>query len=157
MKPTLGRVPSWPLDGPRLFSHNGPITRTVADAALMLQLTSGRDLRDPMSLREGPALYYDRFPDLIQEGVKGLRVAWSPDLGFAQVDPEVHSITARAAKAFEELGCHLEEAKLELGNPFDWFDSLGMCDMYQDIGHLLDEHRDELFPGTVEELERSSR
>jgi aspartyl-tRNA(Asn)/glutamyl-tRNA(Gln) amidotransferase subunit A len=117
-------------------------------------VTSGRDMRDPMSLREAPVPYHDQFPQLMRKGVKGLRVAWSPDLGFAQVDPEVNSITSKAAKAFEAFGCHVEEGKLELGNPFDWFDELGMCDMYQDIGHLLDEHREELFPGTVEELEK---
>ena len=154
MKPTLGRVPSWPLDGPRLFSHNGPITRAVRDTALMLQVTSGRDARDPMSLREPPARYYDDFQELVQLGVKGLRMAWSPDLGFAQVDPEVGSITAKAASAFEAWGSTVEEANLELGNPFDWFDSLGMCDVYQDLGHLLADHAKDLFPGTVEELEK---
>jgi aspartyl-tRNA(Asn)/glutamyl-tRNA(Gln) amidotransferase subunit A len=154
MKPTLGRVPSWPIANPLLFSHNGPITRTVQDAALMLQVTAGHDRRDPMALLEEAPPYYNNFSAEIQGGLKGFRMAWSPDLGFAQVDPEVKSITLKGATSFESLGCELEEAKLELCNPFDWFVAIGMCDTYQELGHLLNARGDELYPNTAEELKK---
>lgn len=147
-KPSLGRVPQWPVRPPLLFTHSGPITRTVRDAALMLEVTSGHDQRDPMAIREGPPAY---FTDL-SDDLKGLRVAWSPDLGFAQVDPEVQSIALKAATSFESLGCHVEETDLQIGNPFDFFDTLSMADTYVHLGHLLEEKADELYPDTVEEL-----
>ena len=57
IKPTLGRIPCWPLGAPYLFTHYGPLTWTVKDAALMLQVTAGHDRRDPMAIREAPPDY----------------------------------------------------------------------------------------------------
>jgi Asp-tRNA(Asn)/Glu-tRNA(Gln) amidotransferase A subunit family amidase len=105
-KPSLGRVPLWPaLNGYTGFSHVGPLTRTVADAALLLAVWAGPDDRDPKSL---PATGED-FARAVDGGVRGLRVAWSPDLGTAPVDPEVRRITEAAAKAFVDLGGRVEE------------------------------------------------
>ena len=80
----------------------------------------------------------------LDQGVRGLRVAYSPDLGFAAVDPEVVEATSRAARVFEELGCTVDEPKLDLEDP-----SLVVGDIFaiggsSTYGHLLDEHADEL-------------
>jgi aspartyl-tRNA(Asn)/glutamyl-tRNA(Gln) amidotransferase subunit A len=106
MKPSWGRIPQNILPSRhQTFVSHGVIARTVADAALMLGVAAGAHPSDPLSLPpEGGYL------DALAEGLGDLRIAWSPDLGFAQVDPEVAEICARAVKAFAELGCTVEAA-----------------------------------------------
>lgn len=97
MKPTFGRVPRHPV--PDLYytlSHTGPITRTVADAVLMLEVLAGPDPRDPWCLTER-----------MVEEPEPRRVAWSPDLGYAQVEPEVARV---ALEAVRRLPYEVEEA-----------------------------------------------
>jgi Asp-tRNA(Asn)/Glu-tRNA(Gln) amidotransferase A subunit family amidase len=107
LKPSVGRIPTWPAqNGWTSFACVGPLTRTVRDAALFLETLAGPDARDPQSL---PATG-DSFVRDLERGVKGLRVAWTADLGYATVDPEVRRLTATAARTFEELGCVVEEA-----------------------------------------------
>jgi aspartyl-tRNA(Asn)/glutamyl-tRNA(Gln) amidotransferase subunit A len=107
LKPSLGRIPQTFSQGRfSTFVHHGPITRTVADAALMLSVTEGEHVADPLSL---PGSGGDYMAE-IRKDIKGWRVAWSPDLGFGQVDPEVGSICRQAAEAFKELGCAVEES-----------------------------------------------
>ena len=118
LKPSLGRVPRSPsLNGWTGMSHVGPLTRTVADAALALAVWAGPDERDPQSL---PATA-DDFARAAEGGVRGLRVAWSADLGYAAVDREVREITAAAAKAFAALGATLEDAHPGFADPMDLF------------------------------------
>jgi Asp-tRNA(Asn)/Glu-tRNA(Gln) amidotransferase A subunit family amidase len=117
MKPSLGRVPYWPsADLWNTRSHNGPMTRTVRDGALLLQVMAGPDHRDPLSIDAPPADYLRAC----EGDLRGIRVGWSRDLGFATVDPEVGDIAERAARRFAELGCEVEEAKLDWGNPYDF-------------------------------------
>ena len=104
-KPTYGRVPHWPVSNADNTSHIGPMTRTVADAALMLSVMAGPDDWDRTCLDAAPDDYVGRLHD----GVKGLRVAWSPDLGGLRVDPEVAAMAKQAALAFQESGCVVEE------------------------------------------------
>ena len=107
-KPSYGRIPTHPASGAWSLSHIGPLTRTVADAALMLTVCAGPDERDQYSL---PASGEDYLKSL-RPGVKGLRVAYTDDLGFVEaVDPEVRAACARAAGAFRELGCKVEDVK----------------------------------------------
>jgi Asp-tRNA(Asn)/Glu-tRNA(Gln) amidotransferase A subunit family amidase len=117
LKPSLARVPYWPsadLWGAR--SHNGPMTRTVRDAAILLQVLAGPDARDPLSIDAPPEDYLAAC----EGDVRGWRVGWSVDLGFAPVNPEVAELTARAARRFEELGAHVEEAKIDWGHPYEF-------------------------------------
>ncbi|MGH6629053.1 MAG: amidase, partial [Burkholderiales bacterium] len=85
LKPSHGRVPYYPMPANGLISHVGPITRTVADAALMLQTMAGPDDRDMTSLDAPP----EDFLACLEIGIGGLKVAYSPDLGYLKVDPEV--------------------------------------------------------------------
>ena len=117
-KPSLGLVPYWPNpDFWAARSHNGPITRTVRDAALMLNAIAGPDPRDAVSLDSAVTdwLKVCSDPDL-----HGLKVAWSPDFGYAAVDPEVRKITSEAVKAFTELGCEVEEVNPGWQDPAEW-------------------------------------
>jgi aspartyl-tRNA(Asn)/glutamyl-tRNA(Gln) amidotransferase subunit A len=107
-KPSYGRIPTYPVSGAWSLSHVGPLTRTVADSALMLTVCAGPDERDQYSL-PGPRVDYVKA---LRGSLKGLRVAYTDDLGFADaVDPEVRAVCAKAARAFRELGCRLEEVR----------------------------------------------
>jgi aspartyl-tRNA(Asn)/glutamyl-tRNA(Gln) amidotransferase subunit A len=105
IKPTFGRVPAYPPSPMGLLSHHGPITRRVVDAALMLDAIGRPDPRDPFWL---PAIE-GSFLDGIEAGVKGWKIAFSPNLGYAKVDPEIAASVAKAAHRFEELGAHVEQ------------------------------------------------
>ena len=83
------------------------MTRTVADAALYLQALAGPDPRDPSSIDDAPADYPAAVAKSV-EAMKGLRIAWSEDFGYAAVDPEVRELTRRAAERFADFGCHVE-------------------------------------------------
>ncbi len=134
-KPTFGTVPAHGgFSGMPLFSHLGTITRTVADAALMLDVIAGYDRRDPRSRRERAA---PTSRGGLGRGVKGLRVAWSSDLGFGAVDPEVLEIAAASARLFESLGCAVEDATPEADPPFGPFGQVVGGDGYAVRGHLL--------------------
>ena len=95
-KPSFGRVPNAPVNLGDNTSHVGPITRTVADAALMLGVMAGPHHLDHTSLEAWPANYLAR----LDEGTAGLRIAYSPDLGHARVDPDVATAVRTAVDAF---------------------------------------------------------
>ncbi|HVY17625.1 MAG TPA: amidase [Rhodopila sp.] len=105
LKPSFGRVPNYPVSTNDMTSHLGPMTRTVADAALMLEVMAGPHPLDYSSLEAWPAPYGAR----LAEGIKGLKVAYSPDLGFAKVDPEVAELVKKAVGRFAELGATVEQ------------------------------------------------
>ncbi|MCW2697332.1 MAG: amidase [Modestobacter sp.] len=115
-KASMGRVPLYPATRDERYpgmssweglEHIGPMTRTVADAALLMSVLAGPDPRDRHSLPAGD-VDWDRAAD---GGIAGLRVAYSADLGYLAVDPEVREVTARAARVFaDDLGCTVEEA-----------------------------------------------
>ena len=105
LKPSYGRVPAFPLGPYGTLSHVGPLTRTVADAALMLNVLALPDPRDWQAL---PYDGHDYAADL-DLGVRGLRIAFSPTLGYARVDPEVAALVAQAAAVFQELGAVVEQ------------------------------------------------
>ena len=115
-KPSMGRVPLYPgcrderfpgFSGWEFVEHIGPIARTVADIALAMSVIAGPDPRDRHSI---PVADVDWLAPLSGD-VRGWRVAFTPDWGFAAVDREVREIAARAARVFErQLGCEIEEA-----------------------------------------------
>ncbi len=118
-KPSLGLVPYWPnADFWAARSHNGPIARSVRDAALLLKAMAGPDPRDPISV-ERPVV---DWPATLQTAdLRGLKAAWSADFGYAAVDPEVRRLTAAAAARFAELGCSVEEVnEAPWPNPSEW-------------------------------------
>jgi len=104
IKASFGRVPAWPLSPFGTVAHVGPITRSVADAALMLNVISLPDSRDWFALPHDPRDYTVGLDD----GVRGLRIAYSADLGTARVDREVAAIVKRAVQTFADLGAHVE-------------------------------------------------
>ena len=132
-----------------LFSQPGPMTRTVADSALLLQVLAGRDPRDPGALRDEP----DDYVAALSKGVEGMRIGWSADFGFAAVEPEVRDSAAAAARAFEDLGCVVEEIDVVLNSPFEQFWPLFTAIMYARVAGVVDEHWDKLSWYAQESLE----
>lgn len=113
LKPSFGRIPRVPVSNADQTSHDGSMTRTVADSALMLSVMAGAHPLDHYSLA-GPAADY---PALLDGGVEGLRVAYSPDLGHARVDGEVASLVAEAVGVFESMGAHVTEVTPDWAAP----------------------------------------
>ena len=152
IKATHGRVPTRD-NGWSLFSDPGPMSRTVRDSALMLSLISGRHPGDSLSIRSTPP----DFLEAMDGDVKGLKIAWSSDLGFGVVDPEALSIAREAAELFEDMGCTLEDATPESGAPFEIFGTIVIVEDYVGSGVLLKSHADELMGYVKSTIEAGSR
>src|SRR5205823_14991053 len=115
-KPSFGRVAAYPASPFSILAHVGPLTRSVADAALMLSVIGRPDERD-MTAWNTPTPDYRVGLD---DGVRGLRVAWSPRLGYVQkLNPEVEAAAAKAAQTFADLGAIVEEADPGFAEPYD--------------------------------------
>lgn len=117
LKPTYGRVPVYPPSNFGTLSHVGPMTRSAEDAAYMLHALAQPDARDYRALRVENIDYVAQ----LREPIAGLRIAYSPTLGFAQVDPEIANIVSRAARVFEDLGARVEEVDRIMDDPTDTF------------------------------------
>ena len=146
IKPTQGRVSGYTgVEGPampNLIGQQGPLSRTVRDSALLLQVMAGYDPRDPISLRETPP----DFVAALDKDIKDLRIAWSPDYGFAAVDPEVLEVTSKAAQVFEELGCRVEESDLVMDSPYEAFGPIYEASAFASYGPFLETHGDIMTP-----------
>lgn len=149
IKANFGRVPVYPTSATPTLAHVGPLARTVRDGALLLAAVAGYEPRDPFSVSEP-------LPDFLAacDGpVKGLRVAWSPTLGYAKPDPEVVSLCEQAVKALEDQGCEVDlvESVMDV-NPSD----LWMAEFYAGVGTRLKDaltHQPEMLdPAVVEVL-----
>ncbi|MBG0808259.1 amidase [Methylosinus sp. H3A] len=150
-KPTFGRVAGYPHNG-SLF-HIGPITRTVTDAALLLNVIAQPDARDWTSL---PSDGRDWTAGL-DGGVKGLRVAYSRTLGYIQVDPGVAAVVDRAVARLAELGVIVEEADPGFSDPSAIIDAINAeraIRLRRDIG---DAGLDLIDPGIRKRVERLER
>jgi aspartyl-tRNA(Asn)/glutamyl-tRNA(Gln) amidotransferase subunit A len=148
-KPSFGRIPTYPPSAAWSLSHLGPMTRTVHDAALMLGVCAGPDSRDQYSL---PAERQD-YPRALRGGVRGLRVAYTDDLGFNEaVDPEVRAICATAAKTFRELGCRLSEVSPRWPSPREAWGLIFCGGIATRLAPYLDRRQD-IDPGLLRIIE----
>jgi aspartyl-tRNA(Asn)/glutamyl-tRNA(Gln) amidotransferase subunit A len=151
LKPSYGLVPNHPgFPGWEHLSHTGPITRTVRDAALVLHAIAGGDDRDPESW---PGEAGD-FSAACEAGVKGLHVAWSPDLGYARVEPEVARICEDAAAQFESLGCHVEVVNPGWLSPEEAFGAVVAAQFYAAWADRLPEAEPLMDPTLVKFIRR---
>ena len=114
LKPSLGLVPVYPASAVGDLAYHGPMSWTVHDAALMLDVVAGHDPRDRFSWNPEER-YVDALGDL---GLRGLKVAWSQDLGYAAIEPEVAEIAELAAKVFTDLGCEVVKDHPDLPDPW---------------------------------------
>jgi len=146
IKPSFGRVPAYPPSPFAIVSHVGPLTRSVRDAAFMMSVIAAPDPRD-MTAMNTPA------PDFrigLEDGVRGLRIAWSPRLGYVKtLHPEVEALTAAAARAFEELGATVEEADPGFANPVDTLNTLWHGGAAALVRAIPESRRSEVDPGLL--------
>jgi amidase len=141
MRPTVGLVPIAPNAFPLLgFTVNGPLARTVADAAYLLSVMAGADARDPGCYPSDPSV----FGGPLDRSFQGTRVAWCPNLGGLPLDPRVRTVLEAQRKTFESLGCVVEDAWPDLSDADSIFLTIRGFSFAASYGPLLAEHRNEL-------------
>jgi aspartyl-tRNA(Asn)/glutamyl-tRNA(Gln) amidotransferase subunit A len=145
LKPCYGRIPT--LDVTHLSQNAvvGSLTTTVADHALLLDVMAGPDRHDRTCLPAPGIRYVEAIEQL---DVRGLRAAWSPDLGFALVDPEVRSICERAARTLvEAAGLHWVDVDVRYQDFVPVYAHIEGVDQFVGIDPMLWQQRlDELDP-----------
>jgi amidase len=154
LRPSPGRV----AHGPRnlcfgTFNVDGPMARNVADIALMLDAMTAEHPEDPLSLPPPAVPFLATVEQALQGSRRALRVAWSPDLGVAPLDPELRRICTEAVRTFERVGASVDEACPDLGDANRAFYVLR--NMQRAAGaELLRRHRDQLSPEIVHYTEK---
>jgi amidase len=156
MRPSPGRVPRWPFsEVADTLGVQGPMARTVADVALLLAVQSGPDPRVPLALdAPPPALTAPaQVTRLLERDVRGLRVAWSPDLGLP-VEPAVRTALAPARQVLADLGCEIVDAAPDLGGADEAFRTLRAWGFASRFEPQLRDHADQLGPNVIWNVER---
>ncbi len=142
LKPSFGRIPVGPAPFVSYSSMVviGPLTRCVRDAGLYMDCTMGRHPADPHSL-PAPAKPY---LECIDELPEGLKIAFSPDLGYAVVQKEILACVENAVHAFEEMGHHVEMWPGSLPDTGDVWGELIATDIYAQLSDVLEKDRDQI-------------
>jgi len=140
LRPSLGRVPSWPTDNYwETLSVSGPLARDVDDLALLLSVVAGPDPRVPTALGEAGSL----FAPPLAGGLAGLRVAVSTDLGgLLEVDGEVARVVTETASVFDAAGATVDPGHPALDLADDTFRTLRAWHFQAALGALLGAHPD---------------
>src|SRR5438093_6996806 len=153
IKASFGRVPAWPMSPFGSVAHVGPITRSVTDAALMLNVLALPDARDwhalPFDARD--------WRTGLEQGISDLRIAYSPDLGYAKVDADVAALVRKALDVFTDLGAKVEEKHPGFENPdaifrTHWFSAAALL-----VAALPAEKRKLVDPGLLEVAEQGAK
>lgn len=152
-KPSFGLVPTWPASPFGTVSHVGPMTRTVADAALMLDVLVGPDRRDWYALPRPTS----SFTIGLEGGIRGLRILASVDLGFARVEPEIRAGFAAALEALGELGASVVERDPGIGDGEALFKRHWYAAAAFLVGRIPPERRGWIDPGLAEIAEEGAR
>jgi len=141
LRGAVGRVPPWPTDAPWGTLHvPGAMARTVADLALMLSVMAGPDRRSPIAIAE-PG---DRFRGDLGRDFKGVRIAWSRDLGGLPVDRRVTKVLDGQRATFEALGCHVEDGEPDFTDARHVFQVQRALSFAARYGPLLAQHRHQM-------------
>jgi amidase len=149
-RPTVGLVPVAPTVLPFLgFSVKGPIARSVSDVAFLMSVMAGPDRRDPGSYPSDPST----FARPLARDFTGVKVAWCPDLGNLPLDHQVRDILNRQRRTFEQLGCEVDDARFDFHDADDVFVTIRQWRTWIMLGGLLDQHRAELKPEAIWEIE----
>lgn len=153
-KASFGRVPVWPASATPTLAHVGSLARNVEDAVLLTKAVSGADRKDPFSIN-------GKIPDLKSaqhREIKGMRVAWSPTLGYAHPETGVIDIAYKAVQCLEDAGAEVEEVESIFdSDPVD----LWMSEFYAGVGTrlrpFLEEKRHLLDPVVASFLDEAMR
>jgi len=146
LKPTYGLIPLYPPSPFGTLSHAGPMTRTVRDTAALLDVITGFDARDWSAMPTPTTSFLHGLDD----GVAGLRIAFSPDLGFVRNDPEVEAALRVAVEVLTEAGANVEEVDPGFTDPVQAFKVLwdsGIAKVLQGYGDIREGWADRVDPG----------
>ncbi|MFC0848171.1 amidase [Streptomyces noboritoensis] len=153
LKPTYGRVPMFPPSPFGSLAHIGPLARDAADTALLLDVISGADWRDWSA-----NAHTEPVSPGLAEGVKGLRIAYSPSFGGqVAVRPEVAAAVRAAVTRLAGLGAYVEEADPDFADPVAAFHTLWFTGAARIVERLPSERRAALEPGLREIAEQGAR
>lgn len=151
LRPAPGRVPVWPSQTPWFpFSVQGPMARTVQDVALLLGAIAGPDSRSPIAIAE-PG---DRFRAELGRDFRGVRLAWSRDLGGLPIDPRVTRVLEAQRATFEALGCVVEDGEPDFTDAREIFQAWRAWQFSIKYGPLLETHRHRMKDTVVWNIEQ---
>jgi amidase len=154
LRPSPGRVPRWPaLAAWSPFSVDGPMARTVQDVALMLSAIAGPDPRSPIALNE-PG---NSFARPLERDFKGVRVAWSRNLGELPVDPAVTAVIEAQRSTFEALGCIVEETEPDFRDADEVFKTWRAWSFELAYADLLPGHREQIKETVIWNIEAGQK
>jgi amidase len=149
-----GRVPVWPAESAWMpFSVQGPMARSVADVALLLSAIAGPDPRSPIAIRESG----DRFRAPLGRDFKGVRIAWSRDLGGLPIDARISTVLAAQRKTFEMLGCRVEDGQPDFSEAREIFQTWRAVAFAAKYGPLLAKHRDQMKDTVIWNIEQAGK
>ena len=151
LKPSFGRVPAWPISPFGTVAHVGPMTRRVKDAAMMLNVIAKADARDWYGLPPDDTDYLQR----LRQGVDGMKIAYSADLGYVKVDPEVASLVNEAVLVLRRLGARIVKTNPGFADPAPMFRTLWWAGVRGALGGLSPDKQELLEPALRDVLEQS--
>ena len=153
-RPSPGRVPTWPgFAGWFPFTVEGPMARTVKDTALMLSAIAGPDPRSPIAISEPGSL----FSQSLERSFKGVRVAWSRDLGGLPVDSRVTEAINAQRHVFERLGCRIEDCEPDFSDADEIFKIWRAWYFALVLSELLETQRDKLKDTVIWNIEEGMK
>jgi amidase len=151
LRPSLGRVPVWPSESAWLgLGVQGPMARTVEDVALLLSVISGPDARAPLATGESGA----RFREPLPRDFRGVRIAWSRDLGGLPIDRRIATVVGSQRATFDALGCVVEEGQPDFSDAREIFQVWRAWAFFLKYGTLLGAHRHEMKDTVVWNIEQ---
>lgn len=151
-KPSFGRVPAWPLSPFGTVAHVGPMSRRVKDSALMMNAITRPDSRDWFSCAYDGADYTKG----LDKGVKGLRIAYSPRLGYVDVNPDIAALVKRAVDVLADLGAEIKEVDPGFSDPADCFRVIWFSGARSILGALPPEKKALLDPALADVVEQAA-
>jgi aspartyl-tRNA(Asn)/glutamyl-tRNA(Gln) amidotransferase subunit A len=151
LKPSFGRVPAWPLSPFGTVTHIGPMTRHVEDAAYMMNEMAKPDSRDWLSLPYEETDYTAK----LTKSIKGMRIAYSPTLGYVKVNPEVAKLVEAAVNVLRKLGAKIIEIDPGFADPAAMFRTLWWTGARAGLGHLPPEKLALVEPALADVIEQS--
>jgi amidase len=151
LRPSPGRVPAWPAPNAwNMMGVLGPIARTVDDTAFLLSAMAGPDPRAPLSISESGSV----FAKSLNRKFKGVRVAWSRDLGGLPMDPRVTAVLEKQKRVFRNLGCIVEEACPDFTGATEAFETLRAVSFVQGYGELVKTRRKDVKDAIIWNVEQ---
>jgi amidase len=150
LRPSPGRVPTWPgYVGWFPLPVKGPLARTVQDTALMLSAIAGPDPRSPIAINAPGSL----FSQPLERKFKGVRIAWSRDLGGLPVDPRVTAVIEAQRQVFASLGCRIDNCEPDFTDADESFKIWRAWYFELVLSELLETHRDKIKDSVIWNIE----